>query len=241
MIIIPAIDLKSGKCVRLEQGLADRETVYAEDPAKMARAWESAGGEFLHVVDLDGAFSGKRCHTDVVRSIVEAVQMPVELGGGIRTDEDIRVTLECGVERVIIGTRAIEDLEALGRLADEFGPRIVVGIDARDGLVQTKGWVETSSVQALDLATRVTEAGVSTIIYTDTATDGMLTGHNVVATDEMCRHTSCQIVASGGVSSAADVRALCALGHDNLQGAIVGKALYDGIVSLPELIAITKG
>ena len=113
MIIIPAIDLKSGKCVRLEQGLADRETVYAEDPAKMARAWESAGGEFLHVVDLDGAFSGKRCHTDVVRSIVEAVQMPVELGGGIRTDEDIRVTLECGVERVIIGTRAIEDLEAL--------------------------------------------------------------------------------------------------------------------------------
>ncbi len=241
MIIIPAIDLKDGKCVRLKQGLADQSTVYSENPADMAKRWEDAGGEFLHVVDLDGAFTGKRHHTDVVRSIVDAVDMPVELGGGIRTDEDIRITLDCGVSRVIIGTRALNDIDALGKLVDEFGEKIVVGIDARDGFVQVNGWVETSTVLALDLATIVVDAGVSTIIYTDTATDGMLKGHNVAATDEMCKHVSCNIVASGGVSFTEDVSALSALGHSNLEGAIVGKALYDGIATLEELInAVNK-
>ncbi len=237
MIIFPAIDLKDGKCVRLRQGLADESTVYSENPADMAKRWENAGGEFLHVVDLDGAFTGKRHHTDVVRSIVEAVDIPVELGGGIRTDDDIRTTLECGVARVIIGTRAINDVDALSRLVDEFGDKIVVGIDARDGFVQVNGWVETSSVKALELAAIVSGAGVSTIIYTDTATDGMLKGHNVAATDEMCRHVKCNVVASGGVSSVDDINALVQLGHDNLQGAIVGKALYDGVVTLEELLA----
>lgn len=236
MIIIPAIDLKDGKCVRLKQGLADESTVYSENPAEMAKRWQDAGGELLHVVDLDGAFTGKRHHTDVVRSIVNAVDMPVELGGGIRTDEDIRTTLDCGVSRVIIGTRAINDVDALGRLVSEFGDKIVVGIDARDGFVQVNGWVETSTVRALDLATIVAKAGVATIIYTDTATDGMLKGHNVAATDEMCQHVSCDVVASGGVSSVKDVSELSALGRSNLQGAIVGKALYDGIVTLEELI-----
>ncbi len=241
MIIIPAIDLKDGKCVRLKQGLADQSTVYSENPADMAKRWEDAGGEYLHVVDLDGAFTGKRHHTDVVRSIVEAVDMPVELGGGIRTDEDIRVTLDCGVSRVIIGTRAIDDIDALGKLVSEFGDKIVVGIDARDGFVQVNGWVETSNIRALDLATIVADAGVSTIIYTDTATDGMLKGHNVEATKEMCEHVNCEVVASGGVSSVTDVNALSALGLDNLQGAIVGKALYDGIATLEELIqAVNK-
>ena len=236
MIIIPAIDLKDGKCVRLKQGLADQSTVYSENPADMAKRWEDAGGELLHVVDLDGAFTGKRHHTGVVKSIVDAVDMPVELGGGIRTDDDIRVTLDCGVRRVIIGTRAINDIDALGKLVSEFGDKIVVGIDARDGFVQVNGWVETSTVRALELATIVADAGVSTIIYTDTATDGMLKGHNVAATDEMCQHVSCDIVASGGVSSVQDVSALSALGRSNLQGAIVGKALYDGVVTLEELI-----
>ncbi len=236
MIIIPAIDLKDGKCVRLKQGLADESTVYSENPADMAKRWEDAGGEYLHVVDLDGAFTGKRHHTDVVRSIVEAVNMPVELGGGIRTDDDIRATLDCGVRRVIIGTRAINDIDALGKLVSEFGDKIVVGIDARDGFVQVNGWVETSAVKALDLATIVANAGVSTIIYTDTATDGMLKGHNVAATKEMCQHVSCDVVASGGVSSVKDVSALSSLGLDNLQGAIVGKALYDGVATLEELI-----
>lgn len=141
--------------------------------------------------------------------------MPVELGGGIRTDEDIRVTLDCGVSRVIIGTRAIDDIDALGKLVSEFGDKIVVGIDARDGFVQVNGWVETSNIRALDLATIVADAGVSTIIYTDTATDGMLKGHNVEATKEMCEHVNCEVVASGGVSSVTDVNALSALGLDN--------------------------
>ena len=237
MIIFPAIDLKDGKCVRLKQGLADESTVYSENPADMAKRWERAGGKFLHVVDLDGAFTGKRHHTDIVRSIVEAVDIPVELGGGIRTDDDIRMTLECGVARVIIGTRAINDVDALSRLVDEFGDKIVVGIDARDGFVQVNGWVETSSVKALELASIVSGAGVSTIIYTDTATDGMLKGHNVAATDEMCRHVKCNVVASGGISSVDDINALVQLGHKNLQGAIVGKALYDGVVTLEELLA----
>ncbi|MCK5529550.1 MAG: 1-(5-phosphoribosyl)-5-[(5-phosphoribosylamino)methylideneamino]imidazole-4-carboxamide isomerase [Kiritimatiellae bacterium] len=236
MIIIPAIDLKDGKCVRLKQGLADQSTVYSENPADMAKRWEDAGGEFLHVVDLDGAFTGKRHHTDIVKSIVDAVDMPVEIGGGIRTDEDIRITLDCGVARVIIGTRAINDIDALGKLVSEFGDKIVVGIDARDGFVQVNGWVETSTVRALDLATIVADVGVATIIYTDTATDGMLRGHNVVATEEMCKHVSCNIVASGGVSSVEDVKRLSALECSNLEGAIVGKALYDSVVTLEELI-----
>lgn len=236
MIIIPAIDLKDGKCVRLKQGLADQSTVYSENPADMAKRWEEAGGEFLHVVDLDGAFTGKRHHTDIVKSIVDAVDMPVEIGGGIRTDEDIRATLDCGVARIIIGTRAINDIDALGKLVSEFGDKIVVGIDARDGFVQVNGWVETSTVRALDLATIVADAGVATIIYTDTATDGMLRGHNVAATAEMCQHVACNIVASGGVSSVDDVQNLSALKCSNLEGAIVGKALYDSVVTLEELI-----
>lgn len=240
MIIFPAIDLKDGKCVRLKQGLADESTVYSENPAEMAKRWQDVGGEFLHVVDLDGAFSGKRKHTDIVRAIVDAVDVPVELGGGIRTDDDIRATLDCGVERVIIGTRAINDIDALHRLVEEFGEQIVVGIDARDGFVQVNGWVETSSVKALELADIVADAGVSTIIYTDTATDGMLKGHNVAATDEMCRRVKCNVVASGGVSSVSDVKALVELGHNNLQGAIVGKALYDGMVTLEELVDAAK-
>jgi len=237
MLIIPAIDLKDGRCVRLRQGLADEVTVYSEDPVEMARHWEAQGASYLHVVDLDGAFDGRPRHSDTVSRITAAVSVPVELGGGIRTDDDMRAMLDCGVDRTIIGTRAFDDPNGLKDLVGEFGSRFAVAIDARDGFVQVKGWVETTECRALELAAQASEIGVSTLIYTDTATDGMLKGHNAGATDEMCRNVSCDVIASGGISSAGDVRALSALGHSNLKGAIVGKALYDGIVTLEELLA----
>jgi len=241
MLIIPAIDLKGGKCVRLRQGLADQATVYADDPVEMARRWEREGAGLLHVVDLDGAFEGRPVHTEVVRRIAAAVGVPVELGGGIRTDADIAAALATGAERVIVGTRAFSEPESLRGLAERYGARLAVGIDARDGFVQVRGWVETTSVRALDLAAQVDGMGVRTLIYTDTATDGMLTGHNVAATDAVCRAVRCEVVASGGVSSAADAAALRALERPNLAGAIVGKALYDGVVTMGALVAAAGG
>jgi len=237
MVIIPAIDLKGGRCVRLRQGLADQETVYSDDPVETARRWEREGAGLLHVVDLDGAFAGRPVHTGVVERIAAAVGIPVELGGGIRTDADIEAAVAAGVERVIVGTRAFSEPASLRGLADRYGERLAVGIDARDGFVQVRGWVETTSIRALDLAAQADGMGVRTLIYTDTATDGMLTGHNVAATDAVCRAVRCDVVASGGVSSAADVAALRALEHPNLAGAIVGKALYDGVVTMAELLA----
>ena len=234
--IIPAIDLKDGKCVRLRQGRADEVTVYSQDPVAMARHWESEGAEYLHVVDLDGAFQGKPVHSAVIAEIASAIKIPVEAGGGLRTAEDIATLLDSGVAHTILGTRACEDPEALTELVKRFGARLAVGIDARGGLVQTKGWVETSSVQAVDLAARVDSAGVKTIIYTDTAVDGMMTGPNIDAINEICDAVSCDVVASGGIVSTKDVRALCLLGHTNLCGAIVGKALYEEAATLKELI-----
>ncbi|MBL7076317.1 MAG: 1-(5-phosphoribosyl)-5-[(5-phosphoribosylamino)methylideneamino]imidazole-4-carboxamide isomerase [Kiritimatiellae bacterium] len=236
MIVIPAIDLKGGRCVRLMQGRADAETVYAEDPVAMAQRWEAEGAAYLHLVDLDGAFEGKPMHAEAVAKIAAALSIPVELGGGLRTDDHVRAMLDCGVDRVILGTRAIEEPSALQALVDAFGRRIVVGIDARDGLVQVKGWVETSKVEALELARQVDAMGVDTIIYTDTSTDGMMRGHNVAATQAMCDAVTCNVVASGGVSSLGDIEALAALSHPRLSGAIVGKALYEGAVTLPDLL-----
>lgn len=239
MLILPAIDLKDGKCVRLRQGRADDATVYSDDPAAVARDWRAQGAEALHVVDLDGAFAGTPRHLAAVRQIVASMAgVPAELGGGLRTDEDVRRALETGVARVILGTRALGDPAALGRLVQRHGERIAVGIDARNGLVQVKGWVETTGTRATDLARQVAELGVATIIYTDTATDGMLAGTNVAAMDEICRTVpGCRIIASGGVSAPEHVRALVALGHANLYGAIVGKALYDGRTTLAALQA----
>ncbi|MGI6496137.1 MAG: 1-(5-phosphoribosyl)-5-[(5-phosphoribosylamino)methylideneamino]imidazole-4-carboxamide isomerase [Kiritimatiellia bacterium] len=239
MIIFPAIDLKDGHCVRLRQGRADDATVYSDDPVAMARQWEDAGAEALHVVDLDGAFQGGPRHAELIARIVAAIRIPVQVGGGLRTDDDVARLLDAGARRAILGTRALDDPDALARLVARFGGgRIAVGIDARDGLVQVKGWVETSSTSAIDLAKRVESIGVRTLVYTDTATDGMLGGPNLQAQDEMCRAVSCQVIASGGVGSAADVQALAALGRPNLRGAIVGKALYDGRTTLAELLAV---
>lgn len=236
MTIIPAIDLKGGKCVRLRQGRADDSTIYGDDPVEMARHWQAEGGKFLHVVDLDGAFNGAPAHADVVAKIAAALDIPVEIGGGLRTDGHVKAMLDAGVARVILGTRALADEAALRRLVALYGgEKIAVGIDARGGLVQVKGWVETSGTQATDLARRVSDIGVGTIIYTDTATDGMLTGPNLEAMDRICEAASCGVVASGGISSAANIRALAALGRKNLVGAIVGKALYEGKATIADL------
>ncbi len=239
--IIPAIDLKGGNCVRLKQGLANEETVYSDSPIEMAKHWVKEGGQFLHVVDLDGAFEGKPVHVEVLREICAAIEIPVEIGGGIRTDEDIENLLATGVTRVILGTRACEHPEELARLVEKFGgERIAVGIDARDGKVQTKGWVETTDVEAVDLAKRVDAAGVGTIIYTDTSRDGMMDGVNAFEMGKICSAVKCEVVASGGVSTVDDIKRLAALNCSNLTGAIVGKALYEETVTIKQLAKVAK-
>lgn len=239
--VIPAIDLKGGRCVRLRQGRADESTVYSDDPAEVAGRWAAQGAQWLHVVDLDGAFQGKPAHLAQIRAIVAAAGIPVEVGGGLRTDDDIGRVLDCGAKRVIIGTRAFESPEALAGLARRFGGQLAVGIDARDGLVQVRGWVDTTTLHAAALATAVDEAGIQTLIYTDTATDGMLEGPNTAAVDRLCARVRCGVIASGGVARAEHVRALCSLGRANLTGVIVGKALYEGSSTLGELQAAVPG
>ena len=236
MIILPAIDLKDGKCVRLRQGRADDVTVYGDDPAAQAKDWASQGGQELHVVDLDGAFAGTPKHAEVIHRIIEAFGGPVEVGGGIRTPETLAAIIEAGAARAIIGSAALDDPEFLAMAVDLYGEKIAVGIDARNGFVQTKGWVETTKTLATDLAAAVSKAGVKTIIYTDTATDGMLGGPNLTQMAAICDAApGCQITASGGVSSPYDVENLKALGRSNLRAAIVGKALYDGRTTLREM------
>lgn len=236
MIILPAIDLKEGKCVRLRQGSADEVTVYGDDPAEQAREWRRQGGRELHVVDLDGAFVGTPKHAEVIRRIIEAFEGPVEVGGGLRTLEAVGAVLEAGAARAIIGSAALENPRFLTDAVAIWGDKIAVGIDARDGFVQTKGWVETTKVSALELATAVAKAGVKTIIYTDTATDGMLGGPNLSQMAAICDAApTCSITASGGVSSPYDIENLKALERPNLRAAIVGKALYDGRTTIREL------
>lgn len=240
MVILPAIDLKDGKCVRLRQGRAEEMTVYSDDPVAQARTWLEQGAEQLHVVDLDGAFQGEPKHAEVIARIVQALGIPVEVGGGLRTDAQIERLLKAGVARAIVGTRALEGLDALASLVKRFGERIAVGIDARDGYVQVKGWVETTGTRAVDLAKQVESVGVRTLIYTDTATDGMLGGPNLAAMRQMCGAVACNIIASGGVSEPKHVTALRALGCANLYGAIVGKALYDGKTTLAAMRAAAR-
>ena len=236
MIILPAIDLKDGKCVRLRQGRADDVTVYGDDPAAQARDWAEQGGRELHVVDLDGAFAGEPRHAETIRRIIEAFGGPVEVGGGLRTPEALTAVIEAGAARAIIGSAALDDPEFLSKAVELYGERIAVGIDARDGFVQTKGWVETTRTKATDLAAAVARLGVKTIIYTDTATDGMLGGPNLVQLAAICEAApECQVTASGGVSSPFDVENLKALERPNLRAAIVGKALYDGRTTLREM------
>ena len=236
MTILPAIDLKDGKCVRLRQGRADDVTVYGDDPAAQAKDWAEQGGRELHVVDLDGAFAGTPRHAETIRRIIAAFGGPVEVGGGLRTPEALAAVIEAGAARAIIGSAALDDPEFLSNAVELYGEKIAVGIDARDGLVQTKGWVETSRTKATDLAAAVARLGVQTIIYTDTATDGMLGGPNLTQLAAICDAApTCRITASGGVSSPFDVENLKALERPNLCAAIVGKALYDGRTTLKEM------
>jgi phosphoribosylformimino-5-aminoimidazole carboxamide ribotide isomerase len=236
--ILPAIDMKDGRCVRLRQGRAEDETVYADDPLEMARRWVSEGAEYLHLVDLTGAFNGAPYHDEQVLRIASELGVPVEIGGGIRTDDQITRYLDGGVDRVIIGTRACDNPEELQRLVEQFGAGLAVGIDARDGFVQTRGWTETTAVKAVDLAQRMCALGVQTLIYTDTARDGMMKGVNTEAMAALCDAVSCRVIASGGVTVAGDVSALRGLRRENLAGVIVGKALYEGTVNMKELLCI---
>ena len=238
MTILPAIDLKGGVCVRLRQGRADDVTTYNNDPASQARDWRAQGGRELHVVDLDGAFAGTPRHAEVIGSIIKAFGGPVEVGGGLRTPEALAAVLEAGAARAIIGSAALDNPEFITRAVEQYGERIAVGIDARDGFVQTHGWVKTTAVKATELAKAMAAIGVKTIIYTDTATDGMLGGPNLAQMAAICDAApECSITASGGVSSPRDVSNLIALARPNLRAAIVGKALYDGRTTLAEMNA----
>ena len=240
MTIYPAIDLRGGKCVRLFQGLADQQTTYFEDPSEPALKWQGDGATHLHLVDLDGAFSGNNENLNVVSSIVEKVDMKVQLGGGMRNTVSVEHALSLGLDRVIVGTRACNDPDWVKSLVQRYGPEhIVVGIDARDGKVATKGWVETTDTMATDLAQEVVKLGVRWIIHTDVATDGAMKGPNLDAQKKMALAVpSCNIIASGGVTREEDIFKLRDLSSliPNLEGVIIGKALYEGTVDLRQLI-----
>lgn len=237
MRLYPAIDIIGGQCVRLTQGDYTQKTTFSEDPLAVALRWQDEGGEFLHLVDLDGAKDGTMPNLETVCKIAEHLSIPVEIGGGIRDMRAVRAYLERGVQRVILGTAAIEHPDFVKEAVAAWGDRIVVGIDAKDGMVAVKGWQEVSSVSALQLAKEMERIGVGTLIYTDIATDGMLQGPNLSAMREMADAVSMDVVASGGVASVDDIRRLKTTG---VEGVIVGKALYTGAVNLKEAVSVCK-
>lgn len=233
MEVWPAIDLRNGHCVRLEQGDYGRETVFGDDPAAMARHWTGLGAECLHLVDLDGAREGCLVNLDSVRAIVQAAPVRCELGGGVRDEATIRQLLDLGLERVVIGTLALRQPEWFRAMCRQFPQRIVLGIDARAGQVATGGWLETSTMGAVELARRYTTEPLAAIIYTDIATDGMLSGPNVAAMAEMQQAVAVPVVASGGVTTVEDVARLAAV---PMAGCIIGRALYEGRIALPDAL-----
>lgn len=235
MRLYPAIDMIDGKCVRLVQGDYSQKTTFAEDPLAVALRWQRAGGRFIHLVDLDGARSGGMPNFDCIARIADTLDIPIEVGGGIRDMKAVEQYLEHGVERVIIGTSALHNPQFVKEAVKEYGRRIAVGIDAKDGMAAVSGWEEVSQTSALSLAKGMEQMGVSTIIYTDIATDGMLSGPNLAAMKEMAEYVSIDVVASGGVTSLEDLRRLSAAG---VEGAIVGKALYTGHIDLQEAVTL---
>jgi phosphoribosylformimino-5-aminoimidazole carboxamide ribotide isomerase len=240
VILFPAIDLKNGQCVRLEQGDMARATVFNLDPAAQARAFAAQGFEYLHVVDLDGAFAGRPMNARAVEAMLKAVAMPVQLGGGIRDLKTIEAWLGKGIARVIIGTAAVRDPALVKDAAKTFPNRVAVGLDARDGRVAVEGWAETSQVTALQIAQRFEDAGVAAIIFTDIARDGLLKGLNLDATIELAESISIPVIASGGFASIEDVKALLAPRAKKLAGAIAGRALYDGRLDPAAALALIR-
>jgi phosphoribosylformimino-5-aminoimidazole carboxamide ribotide isomerase len=237
MIIYPAIDIIGGKCVRLQQGSYSDVTVFGDNPAEMAEKWEEQGAQYLHVVDLDGARSGKSENAEVIREIANTLSIPVQLGGGIRSLDTIEKMLSCGVSRIILGTSAVNNQEMLKAALKEYNEKIVVGIDAKDGMVAIHGWEKTSDLTAIDFARKVEKLGAKTIIYTDISRDGMLKGPNLIAMADMAKNVSIDVIASGGVSCLKDITDLKTTG---VSGVIVGKALYTGNINLTEAVEVSK-
>jgi phosphoribosylformimino-5-aminoimidazole carboxamide ribotide isomerase len=241
MILFPAIDLKDGRCVRLARGEMAAATVFNDDPAAQARTFAAQGFRYLHVVDLNGAFAGKPVNAAAVRAILGAVDMPVQLGGGIRDLATIEAWLEAGIRRVILGTAALRDPDLVREACRRFPGRVAVGIDARDGKVAVEGWAETSTLTALEMARRYEDAGVAAIIHTDIERDGILKGLNLAATTELAHATSVPVIASGGLAGIDDVKALLRPEHVMLEGAIAGRALYDGRLNALEALTLLSG
>ena len=238
MIIFPAIDLRGGKCVRLIQGDFDKETIYSDDPRAMALKWQAAGAKFLHVVDLDGAKAGSPQNIDAIKKILDAINIPIEVGGGIRTLDDVEKILSLGVRRVILGSVAVENISLVEDAVKKFGDKIVVGIDARGGIVAVHGWEKSGNVTVETLAKKIVAAGVKTIIYTDISKDGMLSGVNAEIFVKLAKFSGAEVIASGGVKSIEDIRALKAA---EVAGVIVGKAIYTGALDLKSAIELAEG
>ena len=236
MLVIPAIDLKDGHCVRLKQGRMDDATDYGADPVAMARRWVEAGARRLHLVDLNGAFAGHPINADAVTAIAHAFpDLPIQIGGGIRSHDIIKRYFDAGVSYVIIGTKAVKEPEFVTEMASLYGERIIVGLDANDGMVATDGWAETSTIRAVDLARRFAADGVGAIVYTDIARDGMMQGVNVEATAELARKGGLPVIASGGVTNLDDIRALVnASEYSSIMGAITGRAIYEGTLDVAD-------
>lgn len=235
MLVIPAIDLKEGQCVRLRQGLMDQSTVFSDDPVAMAQQWVDKGARRLHLVDLDGAFEGKPVNGEVITAIARRFpSLPIQIGGGIRSLETIEHYLQAGVSYAIIGTKAVNDPEFVKKACQQFPGHIIVGLDAKEGLVATEGWAEVSGVKASDLARQFAGDGVEAIVYTDIARDGMMGGVNIDATVEMAQASPIPVIASGGVSKLDDIKALQARAHHGILGAITGRAIYEGTLDIAE-------
>jgi phosphoribosylformimino-5-aminoimidazole carboxamide ribotide isomerase len=235
MLLIPAIDLKDGKCVRLRQGRMEDETIFADDPMEMAQRWVDAGARRLHLIDLNGAFAGKPVNADVIRRIAEAFpEVPIQVGGGIRDEDTVQLYLDAGVQYVIIGTKAVRAPHFVNDLCLEFPGHIIVGLDARDGKVAIDGWSKLSNHDVIDLAQRFERDGVEAIVYTDISRDGMMEGVNVEATAKLAGEISIPVIASGGISNLDDIKALLAVADHGIMGAIIGRALYEGSIDLAE-------
>jgi phosphoribosylformimino-5-aminoimidazole carboxamide ribotide isomerase len=224
---IPAVDLKGGKCVRLQEGVASRSTEYSDDPVAMALHWEAQGATRLHLVDLDGAFSGNPAHRDIAKAIIGSLKIPVQFGGGLRTLDQIEAVLDLGADRAIVGTVAVDHPDVVAEAVKRHPAAIVVGIDAREGKVALRGWVDQTALTGVDLALRMKDLGVQRVIYTDVARDGMLRGVNFEETENLCRQAGIRVIASGGVSGVEDVRRLWERRACGIEGVILGRALYD--------------